>query len=338
VEKTDMPWTDLTILVTGGTGSFGKKFTEIILRDYHPQKLIVYSRDELKQHEMRQIYPDTDDSPMRYFIGDVRDKDRLYRAFHGVDIVVHAAALKQVPACEYNPFEAVQTNIIGSQNIIDAAIDSGVKKVIALSSDKAANPINLYGATKLCAEKLFIQGNSYAGRAGTRFSCTRYGNVVGSRGSVIPLFKEQAQNGVVTVTDKRMTRFWITLEQGVEFVIRCLERMRGGEVFVPKIPSMNIMDLVVAIAPGCRVEFTGIRPGEKLHEVLIPVDEARHALEFDDMYVVQPVHPWWGETSLLGGRPLPDGFSYGSDTNSQWLSVEDLRMMVGEGEGGEFNG
>src|SRR5688572_9995915 len=260
---------DKTVLVTGGTGSFGKKFTEIVLRDYHPKKLIILSRDELKQHEMRQIYPDGGDSPMRYFIGDVRDRDRLYRAFHGVDIVIHAAALKQVPACEYNPFEAVQTNVIGAKNVIDAAIDQGVKKVMALITDKAVNPINLYGATKLCAEKLFVHGNSYSGEGGCRFSCARYGNVVGSRGSVIPLFMEQRPSGVITVTDQRMTRFWITLDQGVDFVLQCIGAMEGGEIFVPKIPSMHIMELVKAIAPDCRIEYTGIRPGEKVHEVLV---------------------------------------------------------------------
>jgi UDP-N-acetylglucosamine 4,6-dehydratase len=248
-----------------------------------------------------------------------------------VDIVVHAAALKQVPACEYNPFEAIQTNIMGAKNVIDAAIDQGVKKVMALSTDKAVNPINLYGATKLCAEKLFIQGNSYSGEGGPRFSCARYGNVVGSRGSVIPLFKKQRECGKITVTDERMTRFWLTLEQGVHFVIRCIEQMQGGEVFVPKIPSMRIMDLVEAVAPGCEIEFIGIRPGEKLHEVLISRDESRYTLELEDMFVIQPVHPWWEPANWSHGTPLPDGFKFASDKNDRWLTVEELRQMIGEG-------
>jgi UDP-N-acetylglucosamine 4,6-dehydratase len=323
-----MNWHETTVLVTGGTGSFGRKFTEIVLREYRPRKLIIFSRDELKQHEMRQRYPDTDDSPMRYFIGDVRDPDRLRRAFSGVDIVIHAAALKQVPACEYNPFEAVQTNIIGAKNVIDAAIDRHVAKVMALSTDKAVSPVNLYGATKLCAEKIFVQANSYSGAAGTKFSVCRYGNVVGSRGSVVPLFLQQRQNGTVTITDPRMTRFWITLEQGVRFVIQCIGRMRGGEIFVPKIASMSITDLVAAIVSGCKVEQIGIRPGEKLHEVLVSEDEARHAVESDDMYVIQPVHPWWGAEHLAGCDPVVEGFKYTSDTNSRWLSVGELAAMV----------
>ena len=317
------------ILVTGGTGSFGKKFAEIMLRDYHPKKLIIFSRDELKQHRMRRQF---DDPRLNFFIGDVRDRDRLYRAFQAnVDVVVHAAALKQVPSCEYNPFEAVKTNVVGAQNVIDAAIDCGVSKVMALSTDKAVNPINLYGATKLCAEKLFVQGNSYAGGKVTRLSCVRYGNVVGSRGSVIPVFLEQRQNGKVTVTDRRMTRFWITVEQGVRFVIRCIEEMQGGEVFVPKIPSMRIMDLAKAVAPGCEIEVIGIRPGEKLHEVLVARDESLHTLELEDMFVVQPVHPWWKPANWSQGTPLPDGFKYTSDKNSHWLTIEELRQMIGEG-------
>jgi UDP-N-acetylglucosamine 4,6-dehydratase len=319
---------DQVVLITGGTGSFGRKFTEIVLSRYTPRKLIIFSRDELKQHEMRQKYPDAGDSPIRYFIGDVRDKDRLYRAFSGVDVVIHAAALKQVPACEYNPFEAVQTNINGAKNIIDAAIDCGVRRVVALSTDKAVNPVNLYGATKLVAEKLFTQGNSYAGTGGTRFACVRYGNVVGSRGSVIPLFKEQRKTGTITITDKRMTRFWITLEQGVHFVIRCAEQMHGGEVFVPKIPSMHITDLANVVAPGCKIEITGIRPGEKLHEVLVHEDEARHTLEFDDMFIIQPLFPWWAQERWPDGRMLPDGFRFGSDTNTRWLSDDELQQMI----------
>jgi UDP-N-acetylglucosamine 4,6-dehydratase len=322
-------WHQSVVLITGGTGSFGKKFTEILLREYHPKKLIVFSRDELKQHEMRQVFPDSPGSPMRYFIGDVRDRDRLERAFHGVDIVVHAAALKQVPACEYNPFEAVQTNIIGARNVIDAAIDQNVKRVMALSTDKAVNPVNLYGATKLCAEKLFVDGNAYSVEGGPRFGCTRYGNVVGSRGSVVPVFLEQRRNGAITVTDPRMTRFWVTLEQGVRFVIRCLELMHGGEIFVPKIPSMNIMDLAEAVAPGCRVQQIGIRPGEKVHEVLVSEDEARHTVELDDMYVIQPNHPWWPVENWGNGNRLADGFRYTSDANLQRLSVDALRALVG---------
>ncbi|HSN76314.1 MAG TPA: UDP-N-acetylglucosamine 4,6-dehydratase (inverting) [Anaerolineae bacterium] len=321
-----MNWNDMTVLVTGGTGSFGKKFLEIMLAEFHPKKLIVLSRDEQKQHEMRTS--GFDHPSMRYFIGDVRDRERLRRAFRGVDVVVHAAALKQVPACEYNPLEAVKTNIDGAVNVIDAAIDTGVKKVMALSTDKAVNPVNLYGATKLVAEKLFVQANAYSGRSPTRFSCVRYGNVVGSRGSVIPLFLQQRQNGQVTITDPRMTRFWIKLEHGVQFVIRGIEQMQGGEVFVPKIPSTNIMDLVTAIAPNCQVQQIGIRPGEKLHEVLISEDEAHHTLELDTMFVVQPTQPWW--TSELWGSPLPDGFRYSSDTNTDWLDVSDLKALVKE--------
>src|SRR5512133_3147258 len=258
-----MDWSDKVVLVTGGTGSFGKKFIEIMLQECQPCKIIVYSRDELKQHEMRAS--GYDHPALRYFIGDVRDKERLVRAFHGVDVVVHAAALKQVPACEYNPMEAIKTNILGSSNVIDAALDAGVEKVLALSTDKAVGPINLYGATKLAAEKLFVQSNAYAGGLHTRFSCVRYGNVVGSRGSVIPLFIRQRRNGKLSITDARMTRFWLTLEQGARFVIRCTEQMQGGEVFVPKIPSTRLVDLARVIAPEAELVDIGIRPGEKLH-------------------------------------------------------------------------
>jgi len=275
------------ILITGGTGSFGKKATEIILKKYRPSKLIIFSRDELKQFEMAQEFPDSKYDCIRYFIGDVRDKERLYRAFHDVDYVIHAAALKQVPAAEYNPFEAVKTNILGAQNVINVAIDQGVKRVIALSTDKAANPINLYGATKLCSDKLFVAGNSYVGSDKTIFSVVRYGNVVGSRGSVIPFFFKCRENGILPITDPRMTRFWITLEQGVNFVLNCLTTMIGGELFVPKLPSMNIMDLAKVIAPECKTEIVGIRPGEKLHEVMIPRDDARRSLEYDNHYVIQ---------------------------------------------------
>ncbi len=322
-----MQWENASILITGGTGSFGRKFVERVLR-YQPRRLVVFSRDELKQHEMARAFPDTGDSPLRYFIGDVRDADRLRRAFHGVDIVVHAAALKQVPACEYNPIEAVNTNILGARNIIDAAIDAGVTRVIALSTDKAVSPVNMYGATKLVAEKLFVQGNSYAAHSHTRFSCVRYGNVVGSRGSVIPLFTQQRASGRLTVTDPRMTRFWITLEQGVDFVLRCTQQMRGGEVFVPKIPSMRVADLAKALAPECTIDVTGIRPGEKLHELLISEDEARNTLEFDDMYLLQPIFPWWTTESITGGRPLPDGFRYSSDGNQHWLTEAQLQEMA----------
>jgi UDP-N-acetylglucosamine 4,6-dehydratase len=321
-------WEDKSVLVTGGTGSFGRKFTRILLDEYRPRKLIVFSRDELKQHEMRT--EGFDDPALRYFIGDVRDTDRLRRAMQDVDIVVHAAALKQVPACEYNPIEAIMTNVMGARNVIDAALDANVKTVLALSTDKAVSPVNLYGATKLCAEKLFVQSNSYAGANGTRFSSVRYGNVVGSRGSVIPLFIKQRETGRITVTDDRMTRFWLTLDQGVRFVIDCIEQMRGGEVFVPKIPSMSIMDLVKAMAPDCEIETLGIRPGEKLHEVLISEDEARHTVEVENMFVVQPAHSWWQSDGWKEGKPLPEGFVYDSQNNKQQLSLEELRALVEE--------
>ncbi len=322
-----MDWTNKVVLVTGGTGSFGKKFIETMLRDYHPAKLIVYSRDELKQYEMQ--ISGFNDPSLRYFIGDIRDYSRLKRAFEGVDIVIHAAALKQVPACEYNPFEAVKTNILGSQNIIEAALDTGVKKVMALSTDKAVNPLNLYGVTKLAAEKLFIQSNSYAGGREVRFSCVRYGNVVGSRGSVVPVFLKQRSNGKLTVTDERMTRFWISLDQGVRFVIRCTEQMAGGEVFVPKIPSMAVKDLGAAIAPQAEIVFTGIRPGEKLHEVLISEDEARNSIELEDMFVVQPSGTtWFGREWEKKGKELPEGFHYSSDNNAEWLDLDGIKAMI----------
>jgi len=315
------------ILVTGGTGSFGKKFIQIMLEKHNPAKLIVFSRDELKQHEMRMA--GFNQPQLRYFIGDVRDKERMRRAMQGVDIVVHAAALKQVPACEYNPMEAIKTNIMGTSNVVDAALDAGVKKVLALSTDKAVNPVNLYGATKLAAEKLVVQSNAYAGGRETRFSCVRYGNVVGSRGSVVPKFFQQRASGRLTVTDERMTRFWITLEQGVNFVINCIEQMHGGEVFVPKIPSTTIVDLARAISPEAEVEFIGIRPGEKLHEVLISEDEARSTIEMEDMYVVQPaVSPWFGYEWEDEGTPLEDGFRYASNTNTEWLSLEQIQDIV----------
>ena len=322
-----MDWKNKVILVTGGTGSFGKKFIEIMLKERNPAKLIVFSRDELKQYEMKQAGFNQEN--LRYFIGDVRDYQRLRRAFEGVDFVVHAAALKQVPACEYNPVEAVKTNILGSSNVVDAALDSDVTRVIALSTDKAVNPINLYGATKLVAEKLFIQSNAYAGGRETRFSSVRYGNVVGSRGSVVPMFIRQRDDGEITITDERMTRFWISLEQGVRFVIRCLEQMHGGEVFVPKIPSMKVVDLAMALAPKAGINIIGIRPGEKLHEVLISEDEARTVIEMDDMYVVQPAEAFWfGREWEKVGKPIADEFRYASNTNADWLSVEQIRDIV----------
>lgn len=327
-----MNWNEKVILVTGGTGSFGRKFVEMMLAEYHPAKLIVFSRDELKQHEMR--VAGLNHPSLRYFIGDVRDVDRLRRAMHGVDFVIHAAALKQVPACEYNPMEAIKTNILGSSNVVEAALDANVKKVLALSTDKAVNPVNLYGATKLAAEKLLVQSNSYAGGMATRFSCVRYGNVVGSRGSVVLIFLQQKALGKLTITDERMSRFWLTLEQGVRFVIHCLDVMHGGEVFVPKIPSMKIVDLAKAIAPGVELEVVGIRPGEKLHEVLISEDESHSTVELEDMYVVQPsVSSWFGQDWKSKGQMLPVGFRFGSDNNPSWLSVDQIREMVAPFEG-----
>jgi UDP-N-acetylglucosamine 4,6-dehydratase len=323
-----MDWSSQVVLVTGGTGSFGKKLTEIMLRDHRPKKLIIFSRDELKQHEMKT--GGFDHPSLRYFIGDVRDVDRLRRALLGVNVVIHAAAMKQVPTCEYNPIEAVLTNVMGGRNVIDAALDCQVDRVMAISTDKAVNPVNLYGATKLVAEKLFVQANAYAGTGPTRFSCVRYGNVLGSRGSVIPLFLKQRLSGTITVTDPRMTRFWLSLDQGVRFVIRCIEQMHGGEVFVPKIPSTSLLDLVHAVAQGCKVEEVGIRAGEKLHEVLVSEDEARHTVELEDMFVVQPAHPWWSNGHWRHAHPLPDGFSYCSDTNRQGLRAEELESLVRE--------
>lgn len=315
------------ILVTGGTGSFGKAFVQEALRKAHnAKKIIVFSRDELKQFEMRQ---EITDDRLIFFIGDVRDRDRLYRAFDGVDIVVHAAALKQIPSCEYNPFEAILTNVIGARYVMETAIDRGIQKVIALSSDKAVNPINLYGATKLCSDKLFVSGNSYTGGKDTKFSVVRYGNVMGSRGSVIPLFKKLAEQGeVIPITDEKMTRFWITLPQAVQFVINSLDGMRGGEIFVPKIPSMKITDLVEAIAPHCKTKIIGIRPGEKLHEVLITEDESSNVREFDDHFVIQPSFHWWKLDDNGRGEKVTEDFRYASNTNDSWLTIEQLREMV----------
>ena len=320
------------VLVTGGTGSFGQKFVEIALTKYKPKKIIIFSRDELKQFEMRRKF----NSPrLRYFIGDVREAQRLHRALHGVDIVVHAAALKQVPALEYNPFEAVKTNVLGAENVINAAIDNKVEKVIALSSDKAVNPINLYGATKLCADKLFIAGNSYSGDAKTRFSIVRYGNVYNSRGSVVPFFREEAKKGVLPVTDPKMTRFWITLEQGVAFLLKCLGLMQGGEIFIPKIPSFRIIDLAKVIAAGCKVKIVGIRPGEKVNEVLVPEDEARNTIEYGNMYIILPAFRYWDAKEIYKGyKPLRDNFKYSSDNNRDWLEILELKKILKKDENG----
>lgn len=323
-----MDFNGKSILVTGGTGSFGKCFIETILKKYDAKKIIIFSRDELKQHEMANMAPFKGNKNLRYFIGDVRDQQRLMMAFHGVDTVIHAAALKQVPACEYNPFEAIKTNIMGAHNIINAAIECGVQKVIALSTDKAANPINLYGATKLCSDKLFIAGNAYAGGTKTRFSVVRYGNVIGSRGSVIPFFQKLKSTGVIPITDERMTRFWITLQQGVDFVIKSLKITKGGELFVPKIPSMKVIDLAKVIAPEAKIKIVGIRPGEKLHEVLIPTDESRRTLEFKDMYVVQPAFEWWKSSNHNKGRRVSEDFLYSSDNNTWWLNKDELRDYI----------
>jgi UDP-N-acetylglucosamine 4,6-dehydratase len=317
-----------TVLLTGGTGSFGNAFVERVTARWPDVVVRVYSRDELKQSEMRARFGD---DQVRYLIGDVRDRARMSRAFEGADVVVHAAAMKQVPACEYNPFEAVRTNVLGAQHVVDSAIDARVPRVVALSTDKAVNPVNLYGATKLCQEKIVVQGNAYAAQRETRLACVRYGNVVGSRGSVVPLFRQQmATEGRITITDERMTRFWITLPQAVELVLHALAHMEGGEIFIPKIPSMRVVDLAEAIAPGVPREIVGIRPGEKLHELMLTSDEARHAVDTGEVFVVLPEHPWWdakGPATL--GRPVPDGFVYASDTNDDWLSVGQLRTMLG---------
>ncbi|MFH1777835.1 MAG: UDP-N-acetylglucosamine 4,6-dehydratase (inverting) [Candidatus Omnitrophota bacterium] len=315
------------ILITGGTGSFGKKFTEIVLKKYKPKKLIIFSRDEIKQYEMAEVLSPEKYKNLRYFIGDVRDPDRLHRAFEGVDIIIHAAALKIVPTAEYNPFEAVRTNVLGAENVINVAIDNKIKKVIALSTDKAANPVNLYGATKLCAEKMFVAANNYS-PDGTKFSVVRYGNVFNSRGSVVPFFKECRKKGVVDITDKRMTRFWITLEQGVEFVLSCLKNMTGGEIFIPKIPSMKIIDLAEAICPDCRQRIIGIRPGEKLHETLLSSDDGIHSCELKDRFIVYPKVVRQNHGKNIGGYLGIDFKGYRSDNNTQWLSVEQLRNLL----------
>jgi UDP-N-acetylglucosamine 4,6-dehydratase/5-epimerase len=317
-----------SILITGGTGSFGKAFLRYILDELDPHRVVIFSRDELKQYEVRQMFGD--DPRLRWFIGDVRDRFRLTRAMHGTDYVVHAAALKQVDTAEYNPFEYVQTNVGGSQNVVEAAIDSGVKKIVALSTDKASSPINLYGATKLVADKLFISANHYAAHHPTRFSVVRYGNVMGSRGSVVPLFRKLAGEGKsLPITDKRMTRFWITLEQAVKFVVDSFEIMHGGELYVPRIPSMRILDLVEAVAPNSPTYEIGIRPGEKLHEEMIAPDESRRTLRFPDRYVMQPTIATWGYTPPEGGELVPDGFTYRSDSNDMWLTPPELRQLLG---------
>jgi UDP-N-acetylglucosamine 4,6-dehydratase/5-epimerase len=314
-----------TILLTGGTGSFGQHFTRTALARWNPAAIRVFSRDELKQSVMER---EIDDERLRFLLGDVRDRDRLRRAVDGVDLVIHAAALKQVPACEYNPFEAVRTNILGAQNVAEACIDAGVRRAVALSTDKAVSPTNLYGATKLCAERLFVQSNVYAGAHETRLSCVRYGNVVGSRGSVVPLFTDQAASGELTVTDERMTRFWITLDQAVQFVADSVARMQGGELFIPKIPSMRVLDLAEAIAPGARITYTGIRPGEKLHEALLTPEEARHTVDAGSCYIVEPEHPFWGEGRIPDATPVAEDFLYTSDRNTEWLDVAALRGLL----------
>lgn len=324
---------DKTILVTGGTGSFGKKFLEMVLERYTPHRIIIYSRDEYKQSVMKMEYAKKYDmSRVRFFIGDVRDKDRLYRAFDHVDYVIHAAAMKQVPTCEYNPFEAIKTNIHGAQNVIDAAIDRGVKKVVALSTDKAVNPINLYGGTKLVSDKLFIAANAYSKISGTTFSVVRYGNVAGSRGSIIPIFNNIIKNGgkELPITDMRMTRFWITLEQGVELVFKALEESQGGETFISKIPSFHIGDLTEAMLPGVKIKEIGIREGEKLHEVMVTRDDSRSTYEYDKHYVVYPHFEWWDSSrnSTCGGELVVEGFEYNSGNNKEWLSVEQLRNEI----------
>ena len=318
------------ILITGGTGSLGNKLAATILGECGNAKVVIYSRDEFKQSEMRRAFSEEQRNRLRFFLGDVRDGDRLTMAMKGVDYVIHTAALKQVPAAEYNPFEFVKTNVLGAQNIISSAISCDVGNVVALSTDKAANPINLYGATKLCSDKLFVAGNSYSGSHRTRFCVVRYGNVVGSRGSVVPFFLARRKTGKLPVTDKRMTRFWITLKQAGALVINALLQMQGGEIWVPKIPSMRIVDLARTIGPDCELEDVGIRPGEKLHEVMVPTDDARMAEEFDTHYVVRPGFPWWDEIRGPRGRQCDDGFYYGSDNNDRRLDGTALAGMIAE--------
>ena len=328
-----MSLSNQAILVTGGTGSFGQKFVEIVLKEFDPKIIRIFSRGELNQQRIREKF---NSDKLRLFIGDVRDKNRLYRAMNSTDVVIHAAALKQIPTCEYNPIEAVKTNIDGAINVIDAAIDAKVNRVIAISTDKAVHPVNLYGATKLVAEKLFIQANSYtSGR--TKISCVRYGNVIGSRGSVIPLFKRQRKTGIVSITDERMTRFWITPEQAVRFIVHCIDLMQGGEIFIPKMPSMKIIGLAKVVAPKAEYRETGIRPGEKINEVLLTEEEARHSREFDNFFVIEPEDPSWIAKSLAGGHVLPERFRYDSRNNKWWLTRDDLNAMLKNSKAANFN-
>lgn len=320
--------TGTSILITGGTGSFGNAFVPMTLARYNPSRIVIYSRDEMKQWEMAQRFED--DARVRFLIGDVRDKDRLARALDGVEYVVHAAATKIVPTAEYNPMECVKTNVVGAMNIVDACIDRGIKRVVALSTDKASNPINLYGATKLASDKLFVAANAYAGTHSTRFAVVRYGNVMGSRGSVIPFFLSRAHQGVLPITDRRMTRFMITLEQGVELVWRAFEDMHGGEIYVKKIPSMSIVDIAQAVAPTAVHQIIGIRPGEKIHEQMIGIEDAAHTFEFDDYYKILPaIHHWSSDPARInGGRKVGEDFVYASDTNTAWMPVEELREWI----------
>lgn len=323
-----------SLLITGGTGSFGKMFTKTILEDYpEVERIVIFSRDEFKQFNMGNMPEFKGNDKLRFFIGDIRDKERLYRALDGVDTVIHAAALKQVPACEYNPFEAVKTNVLGAQNLIDVCIDKGVERVVALSTDKACAPINLYGATKLCSDKLFIAGNVYSGHGKTRFSVVRYGNVAGSRGSVIPFFKELVESGVkeLPITDASMTRFWLKLEDAVALVLTALKTMSGGELYVKKIPSMRMPDLATAIAPDLKQKIVGIRPGEKIHEMMISSEDARHTIEYDSYYIIQPDFDWWSEDRLHAkGKHVAENFEYHSGNNSEWLGVDDMRRLIDE--------
>ncbi len=324
-----------SILITGGTGSFGQKFVETVLREAKPKRLVIFSRDEMKQFLMAQRFAEAEHPCLRYFLGDVRDRERLRRACAGVEIVIHAAAMKHITAAEYNPTECIATNIIGAQNVIDASIENDVERVVALSTDKAANPINLYGATKLCSDKLFVAANNLAGRHMTRFAVVRYGNVAGSRGSVIPLFKKLAAEGCTSlpVTDERMTRFSITLEQGVALVLRTIETLHGGELIVPKLPSLRIVDVVKHVLPSGKFEIVGIRPGEKLHEVMIPLEESRNCADMGDHYILQPAHHWWNveaffESVRKQGRPVEEAFEYASNTNDRWLDDDEIKALV----------
>ncbi len=319
-----------TILITGGTGSFGHHFVDYVLDHYQPKKMIIYSRDEFKQFHMQNEYKNYDDV-LRFFIGDVRDKERLTRALSGVDYVIHAAALKQVPACEYNPIEAIKTNINGACNVIDACLDVGVKKIVALSTDKSVSPANLYGSTKMVSDKLFAAANAYSGADGARFTVVRYGNVAGSRGSVIPFFQNIIDNGgtKLPITDYRMTRFWISLEEGVKLVIKALEESRGGETFISRIPSFRIIDLAQAMLPGCEMPEIGIREGEKLHEIMVPAEESGYTYEYDKHYIIYPNYNWWNPDNLIpGGRKVEPGFAYSSGDNKEWMSIEDIKEKL----------